>query len=505
MGPTTSRSRPLYTSSSTTEIETTLRITTPRVPLVVQNNTHCGRLDVTLPYFHGANISCVGSAIGETCTLSCRDGLKMYGGNVLVCSAEGVWLGACGFACSNGSMYGNTLYRYHSQRRNFSNADAYCRRRGGALASVMSRDENLFIFGLHPVMMQQRWLGATRQTDVVGGSSYPPFNWRWTDGSPFTIFDEYYPPSAGGYAGCAFASGLNNCCSQDYDCLWMGNMIDGTLEPNNVRKTEYCVSMGHSKALSVASWNDINCNKTIPFVCKRPLIDGPYCTAPTTTTTTGTSTTSSSSTPAALSTTTVSTTSTSPSATQAATSTPLLSSSTSRTSTTTRTTTRASTTSSSSTSTGSTTTLATVSYTLPASTTTSDAGSLEQTASTTTLAADTTTSMAPPTTTVPCSTSFELVGYTGALTPSGPLRGVAYANRTADFLADLTRRERVADYSEAAFHLLCQCYCLETEGQCASVYIYRTTLTYFCVPLKATSILAPASHSIISWSYRRVL
>jgi len=473
---------PLSTATLTPVTSSSVLITpSSGVPTSIPNVTvvppiTCGDVDLSLPYLLGSSISCTGNSVGSTCSLSCRSGLRLYGNSTLVCDVDGTWKGACGFACSSWTLFNaTTLFDYRgSPRLSFSGAEAYCEAFGGSLASIHSKAENTFVFNLMPVAKQPRWIGASRSSDIFD-ADFPPYTWHWTDGSVVDIFPQYYPPTAGGYVGCAFSSGINNCCTQNVDCLWMGSTDLRTLEPNNFKNSEYCVSMGHSKAVSNASWNDLNCNVKIPFVCQRVLESGPFCRALSASSTTSMHYTGSG---FGSESTGMATASTGPTNVMTSTSA----------------------------STVTTTSFVAQSQfvSIPTDGTTvsmeDETTSPEPTTSTEAATTMTTTVL---TTTQPCRVSFELVGYTGVTSPNGPLKGNFFANRTGDFLAELTIPRSRSGISLTNFQDLCFCECLKSSA-CASIYIYQTRFSYFCVRLQDTSMLIySADETSDSYSFSR--
>jgi hypothetical protein len=182
-------------------------------PLVC-NAPQCSPLDMT-QFQPNVTASCTGLNVGDQCALSCGRPRQILGDNILTCGDDGVWIGGCGFRCGNWSQLdGNVYTLIRTPHLTYNDAEFECQTYNAHLASITTPDENVFVFNLQPVQTQVRWIGGYRDR---ADSNAAPFTWLWSDSTPFTIFDAYYPPSAGGYAGCLNNSGLNGCCTQDAD------------------------------------------------------------------------------------------------------------------------------------------------------------------------------------------------------------------------------------------------------------------------------------------------
>jgi len=123
--------------------------------------------------------------------------------------------------------FGTSVYQANPEPLSFFDAEDVCQAQSSHLTSVLSMEENAFIYSLGSPL-QATWVGG--QLDHAAGS-----NLSWTDGSSTNF------------------------------TLWMPN------EPNNYLGTEACVAQGllRSNRLEVAShWNDVQCASRLPYVCK---------------------------------------------------------------------------------------------------------------------------------------------------------------------------------------------------------------------------------------------
>lgn len=194
-----------------------------------------------LPSLPAAATSACGSQIffGDTCQATCASNLVQAGSNVFVCGADGQWRGGCGLECVDPSGYaqlGNSLYELRAGPTSFDAAEIACIARDAHLASVNSIEENDVVYNLQPDAVTPRWIGARLIRTAT--PQVPPFNYVWTDGTPYAPFD--------------------------------GAFIDG--EPNDFRGKENCVSMGRTFDNSVPNrWNDADCQLQQSYVCERDL------------------------------------------------------------------------------------------------------------------------------------------------------------------------------------------------------------------------------------------
>uniref|UniRef100_A0A8C9QKS2 C-type lectin domain family 4 member K n=1 Tax=Spermophilus dauricus TaxID=99837 RepID=A0A8C9QKS2_SPEDA len=118
---------------------------------------------------------------------------------------------------------GNFYYFSHTPKTWYS-AQQFCMSRNSHLTSVTSKSEQEFLYKTASDF--PFWIGLTK-TGSEG-------NWYWTDNTPFN------DPSLR---------------------FW----IPG--EPNNAGNNEHCADIRFPLLMS---WNDASCDKTLPFVCKRP-------------------------------------------------------------------------------------------------------------------------------------------------------------------------------------------------------------------------------------------
>jgi hypothetical protein len=120
-----------------------------------------------------------------------------------------------------------SIYQAFSEPRTFADAENVCQAQGYHLTSVLSTEENDFVYGLG-APTQASWIGG--QLDHEAGS-----NLSWTDGS-----------------------------SNNFT-FWMSG------EPNNYLDAESCVAQGlirNNQVSSANQWNDVQCSSRLPFVCK---------------------------------------------------------------------------------------------------------------------------------------------------------------------------------------------------------------------------------------------
>jgi len=111
-----------------------------------------------------------------------------------------------------------SCYQYEvltDQKRNWNDAKTECVARGGALASVHSREELTFFKGILAKTssgMTHGWLGGSDETTED--------TWVWTDGSPVSITD-WFPgqPNGGTIDNCLYASNFfSNWQWYDFTC-----------------------------------------------------------------------------------------------------------------------------------------------------------------------------------------------------------------------------------------------------------------------------------------------
>ncbi|XP_066922099.1 uncharacterized protein [Clytia hemisphaerica] len=124
--------------------------------------------------------------------------------------------------CGSGwTEYSGDCYAYINQKKTWYNAELYCISKGGHLASIKSKQENDFVYGLTPGGRNNYWIGLSDK-QVEGSFT------RWSDGktATYTNFENGQP---------------NNSGNQD------------------------CVSFFEDAA---EKWNDWGCSKSFTFVCK---------------------------------------------------------------------------------------------------------------------------------------------------------------------------------------------------------------------------------------------
>lgn len=136
---------------------------------------------------------------------------------------------------------------------------------GAVLATINSEDENNFVFCLNTNIFQ-RFIGMKL--------SYP---------TPTELLQEWEDVQPVTYGKTTFRGGVG--------MPWRRR------EPNNLGGSEFCVSQGFSAnspfyPAPTSRWNDIECSRSLPYVCKRPTLgnsvpayQGPTATTPSISTT----------------------------------------------------------------------------------------------------------------------------------------------------------------------------------------------------------------------------
>ena len=83
---------------------------------------------------------------------------------------------------------GDKCYFWSTAKKNWRDAEAFCKKQGGHLASVNSNSLNNFIVeGIRKRWPEhQGWLGGTDLEEEKV--------WKWTDGTPWE-FENWYPPN----------------------------------------------------------------------------------------------------------------------------------------------------------------------------------------------------------------------------------------------------------------------------------------------------------------------
>ena len=127
----------------------------------------------------------------------------------------------CVVSCpKNWERNGNRCYYFSKERRNWFDAEKFCQRTGGHLASVTNEQVNNFL-----KKERETWIGGKRE---LGNETFV-----WTD-----------------------------CSSWDYNSGW----YDG--EPDNAGGNQACV------AIALGEWVDAKCDITAKFVCSIPVCSG---------------------------------------------------------------------------------------------------------------------------------------------------------------------------------------------------------------------------------------
>ncbi|XP_051787816.1 scavenger receptor cysteine-rich type 1 protein M130-like isoform X2 [Erpetoichthys calabaricus] len=128
------------------------------------------------------------------------------------------------YLCQKGwENHSSQCYQFFTEKKSWIDAELYCVRLGGNLASVHSSGDHHFITSLikrSDSHQPTTWLG--------GFDCVRTLSWLWTDGSQWD-FTNWNPG-----------------------------------EPNNDRGIENCL---HTNYLVPGGWNDIECEHQFPFVC----------------------------------------------------------------------------------------------------------------------------------------------------------------------------------------------------------------------------------------------
>jgi hypothetical protein len=122
--------------------------------------------------------------------------------------------------------FDDNKYIFVSTWLSWDDAEKYCVKTGGHLASIHSLAESNFVYSMSNKAVLPRWLGASR----ASGAGLLDFS--WADGSSF-----------------------------DYANWLLG-------EPTNSKGNENCISLSLKTDLANQLWNDANCNTMRPSVCK---------------------------------------------------------------------------------------------------------------------------------------------------------------------------------------------------------------------------------------------
>ena len=135
---------------------------------------------------------------------------------------------SCVVSCpKNWERNGNQCYYFSKERKNWSDAEEFCQRRGGHLASVTNEQVNNFLKNNDnlPWTQTERWIGGKRE---LGNETYV-----WTD-----------------------------CSAWDFNSGWDKG------EPDNAGGNQACVYFANGK------WGDGKCDIAAKFVCSIPVCSG---------------------------------------------------------------------------------------------------------------------------------------------------------------------------------------------------------------------------------------
>ena len=101
-------------------------------------------------------------------------------------------------ACGNDwEEFGDRCYLWGDKKMSWDDAEAFCRRKGGHLASVTSEDINAFV-------LQEKMLRNLEHLWIGGSDKENEDSWSWSDGSlwSFTKWFENQPNNADGNEDC---------------------------------------------------------------------------------------------------------------------------------------------------------------------------------------------------------------------------------------------------------------------------------------------------------------
>ncbi|CAK6973345.1 chondrolectin-like%2C partial [Scomber scombrus] len=130
----------------------------------------------------------------------------------------------CGCPCGWTRIYGR-CFRYISRPLRWAQAEKYCQRLGGNLASIHSNWQYRSI-----QRMIKRACHVLRETWIGGSDAQEEKTWLWSDGTRFRFQK------------------------------WCRG------EPNNHLRSQHCLTMNHS---ACKCWDDNHCWRRKPFVCVR--------------------------------------------------------------------------------------------------------------------------------------------------------------------------------------------------------------------------------------------
>ena len=127
-------------------------------------------------------------------------------------------------------MFKSNCYKFNLEDKDWNGAESACNQVGAHLASVHSQDEASYIRCLQdPTSVHRTWIGGKRN-----GNEF-----QWIDGTPFE-FDNW-----------------------------------NTNQPNNYLGKEDCVEIRSDPGKDWHErWNDVPCESTAKFVCKKQPVGG---------------------------------------------------------------------------------------------------------------------------------------------------------------------------------------------------------------------------------------
>ena len=138
----------------------------------------------------------------------------------------------------NWEKHGSNCYLWSQkdqQKLDWYDAEAFCKKEGGHLASVTSEATNEYIFeGKRERSLANIWLG---------GSDQPMEGvWKWSDGTPwkFELWNDK-EPSKGGGQDCLIQLGYNVKGWKDYGCTYVNNFVcsQPKFSGNNINISEF--------------------------------------------------------------------------------------------------------------------------------------------------------------------------------------------------------------------------------------------------------------------------
>ena len=131
-------------------------------------------------------------------------------------------------ACGNDwEEHGDHCYLWSEEKMSWDDAEAFCKRKGGHLASVTSEDINAFV-------LQEKMLRNLEHLWIGGSDKENEGVWRWSDGSPWN-YTNWYPG-----------------------------------QPNRDNNKD-CLQFGFNE---IRDWMDRPCANNVNFVCSQALCSG---------------------------------------------------------------------------------------------------------------------------------------------------------------------------------------------------------------------------------------